>query len=572
MARHRNDETRRRVSRAPVLAVVAVVLVVLGTIGWFQVRSSGDDASNAAAAQCLDGTSTLAVAAAPEVAPVLTTLAAAYTERRTVVRDQCVEVTVTAVDPAAALAGLAGTWDEAADGRKPALWVPTDTSYATRAQALQPSVVTGTPRSLATSPVLLAVPAAAGPAVADAGLTWADVADRQGSTAWADLGQPGWGTFTQAVPAAGALTPLLAQAVAAGDGAGPVTTEQVSAAAGPLAALGGAPAPADTAAALDALTGLTEVAGSEYQAVAATEQQLLATTPGATPLAGVALAGATPTADLPLAQLTGSWVDETQSRAAGAFAEELEGPDAQAALAAAGFRTADAAPDAPAGTVLGTPGQALAPADAATTEAALTAVTTPPATTATTTVLLDVAAPGPTTTARLAATADALAARVQALPDAAGTGLWAYARNLDGDLPTRVDVATGPVGEAVDGTPRRALLVGALDALQPATGTSTYFALQQAYPAAVAGYVAGRTNSVLLVVDGANDGTTSSADALATIRAAGDPARPVRVDVVVLGPAFDTTGLGEITQATGGELVTAGDTAALSAALERLLV
>ncbi|GAB2922332.1 substrate-binding domain-containing protein [Rhodococcus aerolatus] len=568
--------------------MVVVVLLVLAVIGWFKVRDSSDSAGAAAAATCLDGTSTLAVAAAPDVAPVVTQLAAAYTERRTVVRDQCVEVLVTPVAPGAALAGLQGTWDTAADGPEPALWIPSDTTWATRAATIDPSPVTGVPRSLGSSPVLLAVPAAAAPAVADAGLTWADVAARQGTAAWGDLGQPGWPTFTQALPPAapgGDLTPLVGQAVAAGAAGtsdGPVTAAQVADPATTRAlaglAAGPDPQPASASDALATLTGLGSVPGSAFQAVAATEQQLLALDQGPTPVAGVALAGATPVADHPLVTLQGSWVDETQARASAAFAEDLTGPDAQQQLTVAELRAGGGPPTVPDGLVVGTPGTALALADAAATTAVLDALARPAAaaTPARTTVLLDVsgstgAQEGPGT--RLANTAAALTARVQALPDQAAVGLWPFSRNLDGDLPYRVAVPTGPLTDPVGGVPRRQALATALAGLRPESATSSNFALQGAYTAAVQGYVPGRPNTVLLVTDGPNDGITTAADVLSTIRSAGDPARPVRVDVVVVGPGFDTSGLAQVAQATGGTLVDAGLSSGpgLGDALGRLL-
>lgn len=567
------------------VAVVVVVLLVLGVLGWFKVRDSSDSAGTAAAATCLDGTSTLAVAAAPDVAPVVGELAAAYTEQRTVIRDQCVEVLVTPVEPGAALAGLRGTWDTAADGPEPALWIPSDSSWAGRAATIDPSPVTGAPRALGSSPVLLAVPAAAAPAVADAGLTWADVAARQGTGAWGDLGQPDWPTFTQALPPAapgGELTPLVGQAVAAGTSAGPVTTAQVADPATTRAlaglAAGPDPQPATPSDALRTLTGLDAVEGSGFQAVAATEQQLLALEQGATPVAGVALAGATPVADHPLVTLQGSWVDETQARAGAAFAEHLTEADAQQQLTAAGLRAGDAEPTVPDGLVVGTPGPALSPADAAAGTAVLDALARPAAgaTPARTTVLLDVsgstgAQEGAGT--RLANTTAALAARVQALPDQAAVGLWPFSRNLDGALPYRVAVPTGPLTDQVGGAPRRDALATALAAQRPESATSSNFALQGAYTAAVQGYVPGRPNSVLLVTDGPNDGITTAADVLATIRSAGDPARPVRIDVVVVGPGFDTAGLAQVAQATGGTLVDAGlsDTPGLGDALSRLL-
>ncbi|MBF6371302.1 hypothetical protein IU469_37260, partial [Nocardia puris] len=65
-----------------------------------------------------------------------------------------------------------------------------------------------------------------------------------------------------------------------------------------------------------------------------------------------------------------------------------------------------------------------------------------------------------------------------------------------------------------------------------------YPTLLAAYRQAVQNHQAGRTNTVLLVTDGPDDDSAvTGPQLLADLAAAADPARPVRIDVIVVGGA-----------------------------------
>ena len=569
MARHRDNSARRRVSRGPIIVITVVIVIALAVFGWFRLSDRIDTQRSSAAAACVSGPSTLVVAANDAIAPALTELGDRYTATKTVIRDHCVQVAVRAVGDQQALAGLQGTWDAATLGDPPAAWVPQDTALTAQLAAAKPAALVDKVRSVATSPLLLAVPQTAADSMRSARLSWADLADLQRAPeGWARFGHPSWGTATIALPAGtkgSNSAALTLQAVAAGvSGTVPVTPRTLSSppVASALNALRQGPQPDSMATALSALRELTGVAGSPFQAVPATEQQVFtaAGQPGATALAGVALTGPTPVADYPYVGIKAPWVDDTQSRAAAAFAEYVNQPEQRKTLATKGFHAGDAPLPAASPVVDFAPiPVTLPPADAATSTAVAALLSPLPVAPVplTTTVLLDVSESMSTQqegSTRLKAATRALATRIGELPDSAGVGLWTFSTDLGGGLPYRVNVPTGPLSEGG----RRQSLQSVLPSLSPKTGTSLNYSVDAAFTRAVRDYAAGRPNSLLVITDGRNDGRTTFAELQAGIDKARDPARPVRIDVVAIGAQPDTAALRQLTDKTGGKLVQTG--------------
>lgn len=581
MARHRDAVATRGVSRGPVIAVAVVLVLVLLTFGWFRLRDTVGEQGAQAAAACVSGTSAVTVVADPDVAAPLTELARRYNGRAPVVRDRCVTLTVTPLPSSRVLAGLQNGWDTATMGPSPAGWIAQDSSFTARLTSTSSTRLSGEPTSVATSPLVLAVPRSAGATVTASGVRWADLPGLQGTAdGWSRLGQPTWGAFTAALPSGtsgSTLTPSAVEAVVAGvTGAAPTRAALTDPAVGrALTALGHGPAPQPdtTAAALTALGALSTVAGSPYQAVPATEQQVYAAaqaSPG-TVSAGV-LAGTVPTEDYPYALLSGPAVDETQSRSAAAFGEYLAGDEAQQVLADAGFRTRGTLPAASDAVAFAPAPATLAPTDPAAADALVAALTTP-VVAPRTTVLLNVSTSmdtGEGGGTRLAATTGALAARVKALPDGTSIGLSTFVRGLGGSAPVNPDV---PVAALTAGGPQRGALLATLGALQTRGATSADSSVVRAYAGAVAAFSASGTNRVVVVTDGPNDnGGTAEAGVLAAAGAATDPKRPVQVDVIAIGTG-DVGALTALARSTGGtvtQVPTAGSDA-MRAALAALL-
>ncbi|MBF6287092.1 VWA domain-containing protein [Nocardia cyriacigeorgica] len=532
MGTHRSRSSSRGISKGPVIAVVAVLLLVGAVFGWFQLRDRSSSDASAAAAECIEGDTVLHVTVDPTIEAPVRAIADRYNATEPIVGDHCVTVAVQAQPAAAVVAAFTGNtpWDPVL-GPQPALWIPESMRQIESVRV--PGLIQGTPAPVAVSPIAVAVPGELGAALAGAQLTWADLPRlQQGSLD--ELGLP-WGGLAMAMPP-GDATLAAATAVASGvSGADPLTEEaaqsgQVVAAVSALAAT--APELPDTRAALGALTSAPPATASLH-AVAATEQQI--TAHGG--LTAFVPAGAAPVADYPAAMMTGHWVDSAQNMAAGVFADYLRAPQQAAEFTAAGFGAA------PAATAPVPPRAALDKVRATLADPVLGVSAT---------VLIDVSASMASTdgsTTRLTNTLGALRSTMNVMPPDFGLGVWTFGKNLDGTTPYRMQAATAPLAAE-----HRTEVTESLNGIRPADtrADQCYPALLAAYRAAVDGYTTGRTNSVLLITDGPEDDSAlTGAQLLADLTAATDPATPVRVDVIVVGGQGTDT-LRTITERTGG--------------------
>ncbi len=570
------------------IAVGAVIVLVLATVGWFQIRDRITDQGTEAARICVEGRVTLGVTADPDIAAVVRDLAVRYAGTAPVVRDHCIDVVVTeeasrtTADALVAAAG--GEWRGATPA--PALWIPQSSGSVS---ALASGTVDGQPRSIASAAVVIAAPTVVAQAMSRPPIGWQDLPRLQTDPeAFAAGGLPDFGTLRLALPTAPGSDPsvLAAEAVAAavaGAGSGPVTAEQVSSepVTVALSTLGRAAAtlpdpPATTADALKELAAQSSPRGGGLHAVPATEQQVAAANAAGAELREVVPAGATPVADHPATVLATSWTDETLRRAAAEFGDYLRAPEQADEFVAAGFRAGGRTPDGSPAVAYAPITTPLVPAAPEVTADVVRAVALP-AQPAVTTVLLDIsgstgALEGSRT--RLANTTDALTAAVDGARDGTNIGLWAYSRGLDGSRPYRVLVPTGPLTDTVGGSTRQQAITSALTTLTPATATSTYASVQAAYAAAVRGHVTDRTNSVLVVTDGPNDDSSiSAAQLLRTIGEALQTDRPVVIDVVTVGDNSDFSTLRALAELTGGTVtaVATSDGPDLTNALTPLL-
>ncbi|MBF6095042.1 substrate-binding domain-containing protein [Nocardia cyriacigeorgica] len=532
MGTHRSHSRSRGISKGPVIAVVAVLLLVGAVFGWFQLRDRSSSDSSAAAAECVEGDTVLNVTVDPSIEAPVRTIADRYNATEPIVGDHCVTVAVQGRPASAVVATFTANapWDPAL-GPQPALWIPESMRQIESVRV--PGLIQGTPASVAVTPIALAVPGELGAALQRAGIAWADLPRLQRSSL--DELQLPWGGLAMAMPP-GDATLAAATAVASGvSGTEPLTEEaarsgQVVAAVSALAT--SAPEVADTRSALGALTSAPPAAAALH-AVAATEQQINAH--GG--LTAFVPAGAAPVADYPAAMMTGHWVDTAQNRAAGVFVDYLRAPQQAAVFAAAGFGPAPA-------TTAAVPTRAALDKVRATLDDPVLGVSA--------TVLLDVSASMAGTdgsTTRLTNTLGALRSTMNVMPPDFGLGVWTFGKNLDGTTPYRVQAATAPLAAE-----HRTEVTASLNTIRPSDlrADQCYPALLAAYRAAVSGYTSGRTNSVLLITDGPEDDSAlTGAQLLADLTAAGDPAAPVRVDVIVIG-AEDTDTLRSVTERTGG--------------------
>ncbi|WFR74627.1 substrate-binding domain-containing protein [Prescottella defluvii] len=177
-------------------------------------------------------------------------------------------------------------------------------SASTERLSTAPGVIDGRPKSIATSPVVLAVPAELGLALDASGTGWQRLPALQSSPdSLHGLGVDGWGSLKLALPVGSptgqALDAIAVATADAGTGpldetqaASPTVTAAISALANGNKAIDGAPA--STADAINALARQTSPSAGSFHAVPATEQQIYA--------AGTAASGVTafaPPASLP---------------------------------------------------------------------------------------------------------------------------------------------------------------------------------------------------------------------------------------------------------------------------------
>lgn len=527
---HRTEGGIRGVSKGVVIAVVAVVLVIVGIGSWIWFNGQSASENRAAAGQCVEGDLNLPVTVDPDIAAPVRAAADHYNAGSPIVGDHCVKVNVTSQPTTAMVAGLTAPNWNAALGPQPALWIPSSSRAVEQMRV--PGLVQGAPASLASSPIVVAVPDQLRKALEKSKLSWSDLPGLQ-RRPLSDLGLSGWDSLRMALPAG---QESLAAAVAVGSavsGSDPLTDEaaksgQVVTAVSNLAA--GAPSTA-TAAALDSIADTAHAASAPVHAIPVTEQQAKAH-PGVSEYRPV---GANVTDDFPVAQLMGSWVDRNQSLAAGTFSDYLRAPAQQKLFIDNGLQ-----PPAP----------NPVPAPPKSVLTSVQSVLSHPVLGIQSTLVLDTSAAMATndgSISRLNNSLMAVQSTLDTMPPDFGFGAWVYAHDLAGGKPYRIVAPTATLTSS-----HRSELSAALGhvALAGSTTDRTYATLEAAYHNAVSSYASGKTNSILLITGGPNDDSGASTDQLAA-QISGDSSHKVRVDVIVVG-GQGAQPLQELSKKTGG--------------------
>ncbi|MBB5789081.1 substrate-binding domain-containing protein [Jiangella mangrovi] len=505
------------------LSVMAVALIGAAGLGVASVldRGTGDCA----------GPLAVTVAADPTIEPVLTELGRSYAETDPRQGDRCVQIDVNA----AASGAVVGTLGSA---EAPHLWVP-------KTRAFGPAVEEGAATELASvalSPLVVVMPSQAAEAIggSEAEISWTALVQGEGPAVIAD-------------PAANdeGIASLIAVRTALGENVDRTQLvqlmTQVSQAAVPTVG--------------DAFAAVAE----SPAAFTATEQAVAAYNRDAGDARVTALypAEGTLAFDYPALAVTGADEDEAARSAAAAFVTYLGSTDAQEAIRRAGFRSPDGTADRNAGVVDGTrqamPALLPDPDPAAVTElsrqwAALALDMRMLA-------VIDVSGSMneqvTDDATRIELTRDAALEALQLFPPDASVGLWAFSILQDppNDYVQLVDV--GPMNEPTeDGTLRGEALAAAAASLPDIAdgGTGLYDTALAAFQEMRSSYQAGMVNSVVLLTDGRNEDDPEGIDLetlLTQLTAQFDPAAPVPIITIGMGPEADMEALQQISAATG---------------------
>ncbi|TDD65714.1 VWA domain-containing protein [Jiangella aurantiaca] len=505
------------------LSVMAVALIGAAGLGVASVLDAGDG-------EC-DGPLPVTVAADPTIAPVLTDLARTYAETDPRQGDLCVEVDVVASTAASAVPTFG-------NAEAPDLWIP-------KSRAFGPPVDDGLTEQLANvalSPLVVVMPAEAAAAAGgeDAQISWAALVQGEAAAVIADPSANDEG-----------IASLVAVRTALGDEIERDELVQVMTRV--------------SQAAVPTVEEAFAAAAESPAAFTATEQSVVAFNRDSSGAQVAALYPAEGTFgfDYPALAVSGAEEDEAARSAATVFVTYLGSADAQETIRRAGFRSPDGTADADAGVVDGirpaVPDLLPVPDPALVTElsrqwAALALDMRMLA-------VIDVSGSmneqvdGGAT--RMELTRDAALEALQLFPPDASVGLWAFSILQDppNDYVQLVDV--GPMNEALeDGTPRQEALVAAVESLPSIAdgGTGLYDTVLAAFQEMRSSYQAGMVNSVVLLTDGRNEDDPDGIDLetlLTQLTAQFDPAAPVPVITIGMGPEADMEALQQISAATG---------------------
>ncbi|MEU6124358.1 substrate-binding and VWA domain-containing protein [Streptomyces sp. NPDC047123] len=135
-------------------------------------------------------------------------------------------------------------------------------------------------------------------------------------------------------------------------------------------------------------------------------------------------------------------------------------------------------------------------------------------------------------------------------------GLWEFATRLDGDRDYRKLEPTERLGDRKGDGTHRDELSEAFGALQPVPGGATglYDTTLAAYREARSTYASGKFNALVILTDGANQdpGSISRSSLISQLEELSDPAKPVPIIAIAVGPEADKDEVQQIAAATGG--------------------
>lgn len=160
---------------------------------------------------------------------------------------------------------------------------------------------------------------------------------------------------------------------------------------------------------------------------------------------------------------------------------------------------------------------------------------------------------------RMQTTIEAAVAGTQLFSPVTKFGVWLYSTHLDGDRDYQEFLPVKPIGEH--------LASGGVEKLRTVraqtTDTALYDAILAAYREATRNWEAGRINTVVVMTDGQDDNDSDiTRDQLRDeLRKLQNPRRPLKLIGIGIGPGVDAAELTDLTKVTGGRAFVAPDPA-----------
>lgn len=549
--RRRASRRRRRRGKGRALIAFAAALAILtglGVTSYFILGKQGG---------CGGRDIPLRAAAAPELAPVLTQVAASFNSEQHGVDGRCVRVEVRGVDSANVAYGITGGGPTMGDTDSD-VWIP-DSSIWPRIvkRGSGDAVVTDTGTSVARSPLVLVMPE--------------DSAEEKEEPSWRTLvPTQAPSSSTQAPYQVSVIDPIRSSS-------GLATLALISGAIGTDA---------------EAKPQLIAALQSLQQSVSANEEAAFAvlsdTEDGARPILALSEQaawrynsqhpdaaaritypeGGTYTLDYPYVLRTS---DPLTLRAAEAFRDALTRQTPQETIRTHGFRSADDRAD-PAvlsedfGFRTDAPENLPTPSDNSV--AALTRSWNQLKLNTRLLTVVDIsgsmveAVPG-TGLTRMQVTTKAAQEGLNMFQPESELGLWEFSVRINNGLDYREVVPIRPLNADVDGVSHREVLDSALAGIQPKLDgdTGLYDTILAAHREMSSTYKPDRVNTILVLTDGNNDDDDSISldDLLSTLEDEFRPDRPVGVIIIAFGPDVDPEPMELIAQATNGAAYTTDD-------------
>nr|WP_246271503.1 substrate-binding domain-containing protein [Amycolatopsis acididurans] len=143
---------RRRIAKWPIAVGVAVLVLVVGLLGWGWANNVLNSRAEAQAAGCAEGDATMKVLVAPAVQAPVTAAANRWNQAKTVVHSHCVTVEVHSMASDRALDGLTGRNNLDSIGGLPAAWISDNRAAIDQLQAAKPGMIASTAETIATGP------------------------------------------------------------------------------------------------------------------------------------------------------------------------------------------------------------------------------------------------------------------------------------------------------------------------------------------------------------------------------------------------------------------------------------